>query len=91
MKQDDTSLSNSLISEVICFNTDLGTNSESFVRNAATDLGPLLSLLLNSLPLRSLGSVNKNDRSVLPKYFISQLRVIILFGEDLKEFGHWVG
>jgi hypothetical protein len=51
-----TSLSRSLITNVICFKTDRGSNSESFVRNAATDLGPLLSLLLNSLLLRSLES-----------------------------------
>jgi len=79
------------MSKVICFNTDLGTNSESFVRNAATDLGPLLSVLLNSLPLRSLEWVNKRDRSGLPEYFIGQLGVIVLLGEDLKQFCHWFG
>jgi hypothetical protein len=43
-----------LATEVICLMTMRGANSESFATNVETDLGPLVSLLLNSLLLNSL-------------------------------------
>ena len=56
MRNELTSLSSCLTSNVICFITRRGASSESFIINVETDLGPLVSLLLNSLLLRSLHS-----------------------------------
>ena len=56
MRNEHTSLSSCLMSNVICFITRRGASSESFMINVETDLGPLVSLLLNSLLLRSLHS-----------------------------------
>ena len=56
MRNEPTSLSSCLMSNVICFMTRRGASSESFMINVETDLGPLVSLLLNSLLLRSLHS-----------------------------------
>jgi hypothetical protein len=60
------------------------------MRNAATDFGPLLSLLLNSLLLRSLkGSTRfKVAKAIIPQNLISELRVIVLLGENLEQFSH---
>ena len=53
-----TSLSSCLTSSVICLMTSRGASSDSLTINAETDLGPRVSLLLNSLLLRSLNQVN---------------------------------
>lgn len=85
-----TSLSNSFTRRVICFNTDLGANSEILTRKAATDFGPLLSLLLNSFPLRSLDNqIAHND--IQPENLISKMRIVILFGKNLEKFCHGFG
>lgn len=49
-----TSLSRNLIRSIICLMTSRGANSESFTMKAETDLGPRVSLVLNSLLLSSL-------------------------------------
>ena len=52
--QGPTSLSSCLARRVICLRTSRGASSESLIMNVDTDFGPLVSLLLNSLLLRSL-------------------------------------
>src|SRR5437870_4755968 len=50
---DPTSLSSCFAIMVICLITCLGASSENFMKKVDTDLGPLVSLLLNSLLLNS--------------------------------------
>lgn len=78
-----TSLSSSLTTRVICFKTERGTRSESLIRKAATDLGPLLSLLLNSLLVRSLVCQHTFNARI-PKNFICEVRVVVLLCQYLK-------
>ena len=60
---------------------------------AETDLGPRVSLLLNSLLLKSLQEDQHKPRksgAVKPQYFLSKLRVIILLGKYMEKFRHWL-
>lgn len=57
-----TSLSSCLTSSIICLMTSRGASSDSLTMNAETDLGPRVSLLLNSLLLRSLHKVNRSSK-----------------------------
>lgn len=54
MEDASTSDSSCLISIVICFMMIRGANSDNRVMKVETDFGPLVSLLLNSLLLKSL-------------------------------------
>lgn len=61
--------------------------------NADTDFGPRVSLLLNSLLLRSLGHI-RADRclhehfSGLPQDLVGQLRIIILLRQNMEKLSH---
>jgi hypothetical protein len=60
---------------------------------AETDFGPRVSFELNSLFPSSLDGVSQivwvsGNGSHLLQDFIRKLRVVILFGQDVKEFGH---
>lgn len=61
--------------------------------NVDTDLGPFVSLLLNSLLLSSLvWSATRGiytDHNDLPQDLVRQLRIIILLCENMEEFCHW--
>lgn len=72
---------------------NLGVSSESLIMKAETDFGPRVSFELNSLFPSSLDHVNQiiqfsRNRSYLLQDFIRKLRVVILFGQDVEEFGH---
>lgn len=61
--------------------------------NADTDFGPRVSLLLNSLLLRSLLHVRANyciHEYILrlPQDLVGQLRIVILLRQDMKKFSH---
>jgi len=90
-----TSLSNCLISNVICLMTRRGASSDNLMINAETDFGPLVSLLLNSLLLKSLQRLINFSQLIqifelcLPQNLISQLRVIVLLGQNVQKFAHW--
>lgn len=61
-----------------------------------TDLGPFVSLLLNSLLLNSLPVrlvYVESDRigNCIPKNLINELGVVVLFGENVQELGHRFG
>lgn len=49
LKESHTSLSSCLARRVICLIINLGASSDSLIINVDTDLGPLVSLELNSL------------------------------------------
>ena len=63
--------------------------------NVETDLGPFVSLLLNSLLLRSLHSgvnvIEAIDLDELPQNLVCQLRIIILFRDNMEKLCHWFG
>ena len=58
-----------------------------------TDLGPLVSLLLYSLLLKSLRTISILRTSLifridLPKDFVGELWIIILLGQNVEELRH---
>ena len=63
--------------------------------NVETDLGPFVSLLLNSLLLRSLetpvNAVANVPGNAIPQNFIRELRIIVLLCENMQKFGHRFG
>jgi hypothetical protein len=60
-----TSLSSCFAKSVICLMINLGASSDSLMMNDETDLGPLVSLELNSLFPSSLNNVSaRQDRTV---------------------------
>lgn len=89
-----TSLSSCFASKVICLMTSRGASSESLTMNAETDLGPRVSFELNSLfpsslYFRQLRSMSFEESKLLLQNFIGQLRVVVLFREDMQKFCHW--
>lgn len=59
---------------------------------AETDLGPRVSLLLNSLLLSSLPEgqqISQKLRASEPQDFLGKLGIIVLLRKNVKEFCHW--
>jgi hypothetical protein len=73
--------------------TSLGASSDNLIMNADTDFGPRVSLLLNSLLLRSLWHI-RADRCIhkydsrLPQYLVGQLRIVILLRQNVEKLSH---
>lgn len=73
---------------------NLGASSDSFMMKAETDFGPRVSFELNSLFPSSLVHVSQNfsfsgGSGIVLENLIRKLRVVILFCQYMKEFGHW--